>query len=97
MAKNMWKRRAGWRDREFYPWIAAASATMIGTAAIAGICSLSRNLYAVAGVGFKILVGALGVTLLGFEWLVAMLTQPRKDDMDDYDYDNFFVNMLDGS
>lgn len=51
----------------------------------------------VAGVGFKILVGGLGVTLLGFEWLVAVLTQPRKDDMDDYDYDNFFVNMLDGS
>lgn len=36
MAKNMWKRRAGWRDREFYPWFAASSATLLATAAIAG-------------------------------------------------------------
>ena len=36
MAKNMWKRRAGWRDREFYPWFAASSATLLAAAAIAG-------------------------------------------------------------
>lgn len=92
MAKNMWKRRAGWRDREFYPWLATSSATMLATAAITGACCV-----AVPGLGFKILVGGLGVVLLGVEWIAVVLTQPLKDEMDDYDYDNWFVNMLGGS
>ncbi|CAL1153857.1 unnamed protein product [Cladocopium goreaui] len=41
MAKNMWKRRAGWRDREFYPWLATSSATMLATAAITGACCVA--------------------------------------------------------
>ena len=50
-----------------------------------------------AGLGFKILLGGLGAVLLGVEWIAVVLTQPRKDEMDDYDYDNWFVNMLGGS
>ena len=46
---------------------------------------------------FKILVGTLGVVVLGMEWLVSVLVQPRKDDMDDYDYDNWLLNMLEGA
>ena len=49
------------------------------------------------GLGFKILVGALGTAMLGMEWIAIVLLQPKKDEMDDYDYDNWFVNMLDGS
>ena len=41
MAKNMWKRRAGWRDREFYPWLVTSSATMLATAAITGACCVA--------------------------------------------------------
>eukprot|EP00434_Breviolum_minutum_P001654 symbB.v1.2.001461.t1/scaffold58.1/size370606/30 len=88
MAKNR-GRRAGWRDREFYPWFAASSATLLATAAIAGAGCIF-----IPGVGLKIVVGTLGLVLLGLEWIAVVLTQPRKDDMDDYDYDNWFVNMF---
>ena len=47
-----------------------------------------------SGVGLKIVVGTLGLVLLGLEWIAVVLTQPRKDEMEDYDYDNWFVNML---
>lgn len=47
--------------------------------------------------GFQIIVGGVGLALLGAEWLVIALTQPRKDDMDDFDFHNCIVKMLDGS
>lgn len=88
----MWKRRAGWRDREFYPWFAGSSAAMLGTLLATG----SIGLMVPAG-GFQIIVGGVGLALLGAEWLVIALTQPRKDDMDDFDFHNCIVKMLDGS
>ena len=61
---------------------------------MAGKVSVPPGMVDASGVGLKIVVGTVGLVLLGLEWIAVVLTQPRKDDMDDYDYDNWFVNML---
>eukprot|EP00439_Symbiodinium_sp_Y106_P052939 s1021_g7.t1 len=51
-APEMWKRAAGWRDKEFYPWLLQTSA-ILGCAGALVICGCIF----VPGLGWKIAVG----------------------------------------
>ncbi|CAE7946243.1 unnamed protein product [Symbiodinium sp. KB8] len=68
MAKQMWKRAAGWRDKEFYPWLLQTSALLGCTGALV-ICGCIF----VPGLGWKIAVGAGGTPMLCLGWLLSML------------------------